>query len=84
MTDSKIFNGYYDFSPIDDSMNFASNLLDSVKVKPFRFIRGVLNKHNIDVLRHSGDNFKKNIFFVAKFSKQSGELETKVDDCEVL
>lgn len=39
--DSKVFNGYYDFSPIDDSMNFASNLLDSVKVKPFRFIRGV-------------------------------------------
>ncbi len=82
--DSKVFNGYYDFSPIDDSMNFASNLLDSVKVKPFRFIRGVLNKHNVDILRHSSDNFKKNIFFVAKFSKQSGELETKVDDCEVL
>lgn len=79
-----LFSGYYDFSPIDDSMNFASNLLDSVKTKPFRFIRGVLNKHNLDVLKHAKPGFKKNIFFVGKFSKQSGELETKVDDCEVL
>jgi len=76
--------GFYDFSPIDDSMNFSSNLLDSIKIKPLRFIRGVLNKHNIDILQSSNFDLRKNIIFVAKFSKQSGSLETKVDDCEVL
>lgn len=76
--------GYYDFSPIDDSMNFASNLLDSVKTKPFRFVRGVLNKHNLSLLQDQTLNLNKNIIFTGKFTKQSGHLETKVDDCEVL
>ncbi|MBL0271444.1 MAG: hypothetical protein IPP99_22855 [Chitinophagaceae bacterium] len=76
--------GYYDFSPIDDSMNFASNLLDSVKTKPFRFVRGVLNKHNLSLLQNQTLNLNKNIIFTGKFTKQSGHLETKVDDCEVL
>lgn len=76
--------GFYDFSPIDDSMNFASNLVESVKNKPFRFIRGVLNKHNINLLQTASTNLNKNIIFVPKFTKQSGVLEEKVDDCEVL
>lgn len=76
--------GYYDFSPVDDSMNFASNLVDSVKTKPFHFLRGPLNKHNVDLLQNNKENLDQNILFTGNFAKQSGQLENKVDDCEVL
>lgn len=54
------------------------------KTKPFRFVRGVLNKHNLSLLQNQTLNLNKNIIFTGKFTKQSGHLETKVDDCEVL
>ena len=80
----KHITGFYDFSSLDDSMNFAANIIESIKTKPIKFIRGVINKHNFDILKNENKKLTKNILFVAKFNNANGSLEPKVDDCEIL
>lgn len=81
---------FYDFALIDDTSNFNANVLDSVKRKPLQFLKGVLNKHNIDLLLKfdetavGGTNLDKNIMFIPKFNLNDGRLQKKVDAAEVL
>lgn len=77
-------SGFYDFNLLDDTTDYASNLLESVKVKPLTFLNGVLNKHNIEVLKELSDENIKPILFVSKFWLNAGTLEPKVDDSELL
>lgn len=76
-------SGNYSINQIDDSSNFAANLLDVSKVKPFKIIKGTLNKHNIDLIHHNY-SLNKNILYVGKFNKEPGSLESKPDDSELV
>jgi hypothetical protein len=56
----------YNLNTIDDTSDYSKNLVESVKKKPLSILKGVLNKHNLALLRDAnvGD---KPIFFVSKF-----------------
>ena len=73
----KPFNTFYNLTFLDERTNYASNVLVSCKRKPISILSGVLNKHNIDILKNSPDTFNKPILFVLKFWNKSGKLETK-------
>lgn len=75
--------GFYDFELLDDTSDFAANLIESVKNKPLTFMGGILNKHNIEILSKSTD-LKKPLLFVCKFWNNTGTLESKVEDSELL
>lgn len=75
---------YYDFLLLDDTSNFAANLIDSLKKKPLNILKGVLNKHNLELLKLDIHDFEKNILFIPKFNKLSGSSEVKVEDSEML
>jgi hypothetical protein len=38
-----------------------------MKKKPLSFVSGVLNKHNLEILKNSDSSFNKPILFVLKF-----------------
>ena len=67
----------YNNSILDNTVKFSSNVLDSVKVVPFTFIKGTLNKHNMELLLNSNQPIKKNIFLTTKFFLNNGALEPK-------
>lgn len=63
---------FYDFDQVDDLSNFAANLAQENSPKPLMFIRGVLNKHNIDMLQttDAGNDIEfSNLFFFKRFQK---------------
>jgi len=59
--------GVFMMPKIEDRTTYDSSILQSVKKKPLSFISGVLNKHNIAVLKQSNGTLDKPIFFSAKF-----------------
>ncbi len=67
----------YNNSILDNTIKFSSNVLDSIKVVPFTFIKGTLNKHNVELLLNSTQPIKKNIFLTTKFFLNNGALEPK-------
>ena len=42
---------FYDFEQIDDLSNFAANVAQQDAHAPLRFVRGILNKHNLSLLQ---------------------------------
>ena len=78
----KVHKGYNN-SILDNTIKFSSNVLDSVKVVPFTFIKGTLNKHNVELLLNSTQPLKKNIFLTAKFFLNNGALEPKTKKGEL-
>jgi NADH:ubiquinone oxidoreductase subunit 5 (subunit L)/multisubunit Na+/H+ antiporter MnhA subunit len=77
---------YHDLPILDDTSNFAANIVESVKKKPLNILKGVLNKHNLEnLLNNSKELATKNIFFVAKFNNLNGSIQSKpTDGAEVL
>lgn len=80
--EKKVHKGYNN-SILDNTIKFSSNVLDSVKVVPFTFIKGTLNKHNVELLLNSTQPLKKNIFLTAKFFLNNGALEPKTKKGEL-
>jgi len=78
----KVHKGYNN-SILDNTIKFSSNVLDSVKVVPFTFIKGTLNKHNVELLLNSTQPLKKNIFLTTKFFLNNGALEPKTKKGEL-
>lgn len=78
----KVHKGYNN-SILDNTIKFSSNVLDSVKVVPFTFIKGTLNKHNVELLLNNTQPLKKNIFLTAKFFLNNGALEPKTKKGEL-
>lgn len=76
--------GFYDFPALDETANVAANILESTGRQPLRFIKGVLNQHNLDTLYTADETFSKPIIFVTKFSDMNGSPEPKVEDGEPL
>lgn len=48
----KYAKAYYDFEQLDDLNNFAANITQQHSNKPLRFVKGLLNKHNMDLLKN--------------------------------
>lgn len=67
----------YNLPIIDNQTNFTASLLTSVKHKPLTILSGVLNKHNIEVLRDVNTTLNKPILFTAKFWLNNGTVEPK-------
>jgi hypothetical protein len=77
-------NKNYNNSNLDNTVKFSSNILDSNKIKSFTFIKGILTKHNLDILLNSGEPLNKNIFLTTKFFLQNGSLEPKTKNAELI
>lgn len=76
---------YYDFPQLDETANVAANLLENYNRKPLRFVVGVLNKHNLNVLQsNTTENVAKPIIFVPKFEAEIGSLAVKTEASEPL
>mgnify|MGYP002079125815 CR=1 FL=1 len=73
----------YNNSMLDNTVKYSSNVLDSVKVVPFTFIKGTLNKHNLEIMLNSTEPLKKNIFLTSKFFLNNGTLEPKTKKGEL-
>jgi len=43
---------FYDYDQVDDLSNFAANIAQQNTNNPISFIRGTLNKHNVEVLQN--------------------------------
>lgn len=76
-------DAFYDFPAIDETMNTAANILNTENQKPLRFVKGILNQHNRDILKNT-ENLQKPIIFVVKFPQNNGSLMSKVEDGEPL
>lgn len=75
--------GFYNYTLLDDTSDFSANLVESTKKKPLTIIQGVLNKHNLDIIKKN-TSIKKSLLFITKFWKNAGSLEPKVEDSELL
>lgn len=83
--DSSTAVTYYDFPQLDETANVAANLLETYNRKPLRFVVGVLNKHNLNVLQAQTTNdVNKPIIFVPKFEAETGSLAVKTEASEPL
>lgn len=49
--DLKKLTSFYDFDQLDDLSNFAANVAQKNSIQPLLIVRGILNKHNIEILR---------------------------------
>ena len=58
-------NSYYDFDLIDDLYNYSANVASETNLQAIKFVRGILNKHNIEILTK---NKKTRLFDVNKIS----------------
>lgn len=67
----------YNLPIIDNQTNFTASLLTSVKGKPLTILAGVLNKHNLEILKDANVSLSKPLLFVAKFWLDNGALESK-------
>ena len=59
---------YYDYDQLDDLSNFAANIAQQQNYKPVNFLRGILNKHNYNILKHSNEVLEKAKFVSFKKS----------------
>jgi len=66
-TKANSINTFYNINAVDSRTNYESNVVLGLKKKPLSFVSGVLNKHNLEILKASSDNFDKPILFVLKF-----------------
>lgn len=69
----------YNLNVIDDRTHHETNIALSIKKKPFTILNGVLNKHNIELLKQDNKALEKPIMFVAKFFRQNGTIEPKIE-----
>lgn len=77
-TNSDLYNySLYNLPIIDNQTNFTASLLTSVKEKPLTILSGVLNKHNLEILKDSNASLNKPVLFTAKFWLNNGSLEPK-------
>jgi hypothetical protein len=60
-----------------------SNVVDNVKIKPLNILAGIINKHNMEILKTSDETLSKQLLFVAKYSL-NGTLEQKPEHAEPL
>ncbi len=42
--------GHFEYTALEDTQNFAANLIEKVAQKPLRFARGILNEHTLELL----------------------------------
>ena len=70
-------NNYYDFDLVDDLYNYAANAASETNLHAIKFVRGILNKHNIEVLMNNGKTVKKNPNNFSNF-KKFNELFKKI------
>ena len=61
-----ITNSYYDFDLIDDLYNYSANVASETNLQAVKFVRGIINKHNIEVLTK---NKKTQLKGLNKFSE---------------
>jgi heme/copper-type cytochrome/quinol oxidase subunit 2 len=83
VTPTPVAVGYYDNELIDDTSKFMSNVVDNVKIKPLNILAGIINKHNMEILKTSDETLSKQLLFVAKYSL-NGTLEQKPEHAEPL
>lgn len=70
---------FYNCNSIDMHNNYESNVVLGIKKKPLSFVAGVLNKHNLEILKNSTDSFNKPVMFVLKFWDNSKSIEPKIE-----
>lgn len=75
-----LVRGYYDLPALDDTSNFAANLLQTQIVQPFKIQRGVLNQHVVDLLTQSDKIETKLLLFNFKLMKAATVTEKVIDD----
>lgn len=68
----KTYNYYYDYSQLDETSDIDSNLRAKLSTQPFRFVKGVLNSHVLEVLKNSND--VSSMLFLNYNFVSSGEL----------
>lgn len=70
------YSTFYDYLQLDETSDADSNNRHFLTTQPFRLLRGVLNKHVVDILQNEkfiANKLTKPIFLNSKFS-QGGEL----------
>ena len=71
--------GYYEFPLVDLTYDVTMNMLETINSnRPLTFIKGTLNKHNLELVT-SQEVLNKPILFVSKFS-QDTDLSVKTED----
>ena len=70
---------FYNLNAVDNRTNYESNVVLGMKKKPLSFVSGVLNKHNLEILKNSDSSFNKQILFVLKFWDNSRNVEHKLE-----
>ena len=72
--------GYYDYPALDDTSNFAANLLQNTTTACFKIQRGVLNQHVCDLLHSEADLGERLLFLNVKFFETGKVSEKAIDD----
>jgi hypothetical protein len=74
------FNAYYDFLQLDETADADSNSRHQITTQPFRFIKGILNQHVVDILqdtKFSNIKLNKLLFLNTKFYQTGESLADK-------
>lgn len=78
-TQIKPISGYYEFPLVDLTYDVTMNMLETINsTRALTFIKGTLNKHNLELL-NTQEILQKPILFVSKFI-QDTDLTVKTED----
>ena len=75
---------HFDYPLIEDTQDFSSNKIETVAFKPLKIFKGILNIHNIDLIKQFKAPITPNFLFVAQFENNTSVLSSKPDQGELI
>lgn len=75
---------HYDYLPLEDTQDFSANKIELNSTKPLRILKGILNLHNLELIKGAVEPLSANIIFVAQFEHNDSGLATKPDHGELI
>lgn len=75
---------HYDYLPLEDTQDFSANKIELNSTKPLRILKGILNLHNLELIKGTVEPLSANIIFVAQFEHNDSGLATKPDHGELI
>lgn len=82
-TESTTATTHHDMPTLDDTQNFAGNVLEQITTKPLRIVSSTLNKHTLDILSESS-LLTKPLLYTAIFADDVAGTKEKVHASELL
>lgn len=75
---------HFDYQPLEDTQDFSANKVEVVSKQPLKILKGILNIHNLDLIKTPEKLLTTNILFIPRYETNLDSTSLKPDHGELL